>query len=775
MKKGRSLTALLLAVLLCFGSLPAAMAQEESVDSASLSASEPEESAPAPEEADTPEEEPESPEEEPEESAPAQEKAETPEEEPEYPEEASEESAAPLEAEELEELEPQDGENAAQDGGDASAAPVDPVDPTTDPNYFSPVVELLTGEENAFANYQALRQAIKRADGVHPLTIKVAQKGKYYLSYKENSSHHRGIRLRSLTTLDLNGATIIRAGTTANLVQVETLNEEQSVAGYTCAKDVAIVNGTLDGGEGEAAAVGVNVINIGHVDGLRLENLTITHGQGTHLVEINGCRNVTIKGCTFKGFEPWDDVNAENRPEAIQLDISYNDAQTAWNGVYCAKGTPGNDKTVCQDVTITDCSFQNYPSGVGNHHALYDGPRSTGIRIVNNSFTNNEDFAYRGYAVWCYGFENSEVSGNRFTGKYAMGVRVSAGQVQVKNNRFGTASKPFTGRPIYLDSANCNVVGQLTQRKRAYVTNTSIRGNTIYTSYSNKKEGGITALDKAAVTELSGNTITATKSCGIAVKGGSTVTKLSGNQVKKASRNAVYVAGSRVTNLTDNKLTATGSSSALQMTNKSTVTNVRKNTITAKSGQGIAVKGNSTVTKLSGNQVKKAGKNAIYISSSRVSAVENNTISASGGSGAICLLKSRATRVSKNKVRSARGAGVSIGQDSVVSTVSGNTIPSPKGDGIYLGKGKVTTVSGNRVTKGKKNGILVSASGVVTTVKGNTVTGCKEAGIRIANPNIQAKVQKNRVSGNKKNIDIAVKKEKPQETGQSKTTKKGKK
>ena len=677
----------------------------------------------------------------------------------------------------------------ADESGDESEE--DPADPATDPNYYSPTVELLTGEENGYLNYKALRKVIKRADGVHPLTITVARKGRYYISFKEGRGS-RGMRLRTLTTLDLNGATLVRTGNISNLIQVENLNGEQSVAGYSCAKNLTIRNGTLDGGEGEYASVGVNLVNLGHVDGLRMENLTLTHGQGTHLMELNGCRNVTITGCTFTGFEPWMDEYAAARPEAIQLDISYNGAKTAWNGVYCAKDTPGMDMTVCRNVTITRCRFQNYPSGVGNHHALYDGPKSTGIKIINNTFENSKSWAYPGYAVWCYGFRDCEVSGNKIIGKYAIGVRLSGCQAKVKDNQIGTAAKPFSGRPIYANVANCNVVGALTQRKPIYVTKTRIYRNTIYTSLSRKKEGAITILGKCALTTITSNTISAPKACGIAVRSGSSVKKLSGNHVAKAGRSAVYFSGAKVTNLERNTLSG---STGVELRGKSSAVNVRKNTISARGGVGIGVLSGSKVTRLTGNQVKKASKSAVSVTGGSVSALESNRLTSSSASGALLVGKGgKVTNLRKNSVKATKGAGIRVtGSVSVlesnsltssgtsgallvgkggkvtnlrknsvkatkgpgisvssgkVNSITGNRIEKPAGDGIRLNACSVTKVDGNHVTRAKKNGILATDSAVVQRVSGNSVTNCKGTGIRLLNPNLKVTVKKNYLKGN---------------------------
>ena len=368
---------------------------------------------------------------------------------------------------------------------------------------FSPIVNLKAGKSFGAENYELLRTALQNADGCHALTVTIHKKGNYYVS-----SPGKALKLRSKTTLNLNGSTLIRSGGMGNLLQVETVDGLQSVAGYSCARDVVVENGGLDGSGN--LQPGSNLTNFGHVNGLTLRNLNFRHGQGTHLLELNGCKNVMIDSCTFSEFDP---AGKTTMPEAIQLDISYNGASSTWNGVYCKAGTPGMDCTVCRNVTVKNCVFRNYPSGVGNHHGL-KVYKNTKIRIINNRFENAKKWALAP-AVNCCSFYDCVVSGNTIKGYYSAGISISGGTVKVNNNVVGMKKNPVRCpavlvndcRPFVPGCANTRVTERTTSGwildNRVYTSCsyafdiqgssklTCVKGNTVYTKKKMKKKEGI--------------------------------------------------------------------------------------------------------------------------------------------------------------------------------------------------------------------------------------------------------------------------------------------
>lgn len=618
MRVTKRVLALLLGLSLATG--PAALAAEPSgaAEQAEVSVSAPAEPegacAPESEAEPVPEVEPESePKESPEDEDPARAPG------PEEPEaEAEEAEPSGVQDDGAQELQPQEGEESALAEEDpADWLEEEPYEPEkNDPNYFSPVVTLQEGEDYGYENFYALSSALSRADGEHPLTVRVEAPGHYQVS-----SGGRALMLKSLTTLDLNGATLIRAGGMYNLMQNESLEGERSVAGYTATQNVSVKNGTLDGGGNSMP--GLNLVNLGHAQGLRFENLTFLHGQGSHLLELNGCKDCVIRGCTFDGY---DLAGGKNLLEAIQLDISYNGAGESWNGVYCEEGTPGCDNTVCDNILVENCQFQDYPSGVGNHHCLYGGPRSRKIVIRNNRFTNSVDWGkvndYEPPAVWCYGLENSEVSGNTITGVYRCGVRFSGGSVKVKKNTIGSKSKPVSYPPIYVTEANSYVKGEKSTRKAESVTGGCVDGNTVYTTYSKGNNAAVTVYGRSTLSSISGNRLFSTKRSGIVIGVGSTVKNVNKNTITGPGKTGIYITQSTVTNVNQNTV-KNAKKNGIEVTGSGKVTAVKSNTVSGCKGVGIRIvnrKLKVTVqkNKLSGNKkdlqvtakgsIQKAGK-----------------------------------------------------------------------------------------------------------------------------------------------------------------------
>ena len=229
-------------------------------------------------------------------------------------------------------------------------------------------------------NLDILENAIKLADETHLLTLKIAERGVYNIS-----SPGRAIMMRSNVVLDLNGATLVRSGDMNNLFQNEDFEGNRDNGGYNQSYNITIKNGTLDGNTpANWASLGtekeVNLVNFGHAKEITLENVNFKDCLNSHLVEFSGCSDVHVKGCTFTGFKGSGKEGNYNVKEALQFDICH-ESDITWNGVYKL------DDTVCKNVTVEDCTFLDYPSGVGNHHTVV-GNHNSNISILNNTFVN---------------------------------------------------------------------------------------------------------------------------------------------------------------------------------------------------------------------------------------------------------------------------------------------------------------------------------------------------------------------------------------------------
>lgn len=366
-------------------------------------------------------------------------------------------------------------------------------------------VSLQKGASKAKSNYKKLEKALKKGGGSEHITVRIQKPG----TYRVHSGGGGALMLRSHTTLDLNGAELVRAGKMTNLLQNCGKKGGRTAKGYGLSCDITVKNGTLNGSGGTKREV--NLVNMGHASGLRFQNVDFRNCR-SHLLELNGCKDCVVENCTFSGHK------GGGTHEAVQLDIA--NGKAGWNGVY-AKGK-GSDCTPCKNIRVTGCTFRNYPSGVGNHHTV-KGRHNSKIQILNNRFENSKKA--KAPAIWCYGFDDSEVSGNVITGKYQYGIRLSGGSVRVKGNTIGSAGKRVGYRAIYILRAHSNRKGG-GKRATEKVTGGVVDANTIYSSYS-KSSIYITHGSKLA--SVSGNCLHGGGKAPVTLTGGTKVQRLSGN------------------------------------------------------------------------------------------------------------------------------------------------------------------------------------------------------------------------------------------------------
>ena len=427
-------------------------------------------------------------------------------------------------------------------------------------------------------NYQLLADALKQASADYMLTVTVASPGTYPVS-----STGRAVMLRSNTVLDLNGATLVRSGTMFNFFQNEDLKGNRMNGGYSQTVNSTIQNGTLDGSGGSSDEV--NLVNLGHASGLTIKGVSFKNCRGGHLLELTACRSVTVSGCSFTGY--YGAVTGDN--EAIQLDICDNTVAGKWNGVYYSDSSP------CRDITIDSCRFLDYPAGVGNHHTIA-GNHNSNIKITNNTFENSLDTDEA--AIWCYGFEDSVVSGNTVKGNYGRGIMVSAGSVTIKNNTVKNAGM----NALYITRANSYTAG-------AYCVNTeeSARGCSV-TGNSLSSDGTAVCLYAGCgVSSVSNNTVTSKNGAGI-VASGASIKSISNNKVKSR----------------DN---------AVQLGTYSSAEKIAFNFLHSSDGAGISVY-TADVGKLLCNTVKNCGGQGIYVcDAGTVDRLERNAVSGSAKQG----------------------------------------------------------------------------------------------------------------------------------------------
>lgn len=130
-------------------------------------------------------------------------------------------------------------------------------------------------------------------------------------------------------------------------------------------------------------------MDMGHCRNIVIENLTFHNQYGSHYIELNSSQNVIVRNCNFWRFR---DYKGDTYKEAINIDgTDY--AVNGFNHVWSK-----HDKTVCQNIEITNCKFTDLGTAIGSHtYVANQGQQCyhTNIRITNNVFFGSTNCAIR--------------------------------------------------------------------------------------------------------------------------------------------------------------------------------------------------------------------------------------------------------------------------------------------------------------------------------------------------------------------------------------------
>lgn len=132
---------------------------------------------------------------------------------------------------------------------------------------------------------------------------------------------------------------------------------KNSVGGYNGSQNVVLqgdVNVIIDCD---------NVLNsmavvMGHAQNVMIRNIAFTNEYGSHFIELNSSKNVTVENCSFTDFRIY---NNKSHKEAINVDTT--DSNN--NGFNYDWST--HDRTACDTVNIRSCTFNNMGAAVGSH------------------------------------------------------------------------------------------------------------------------------------------------------------------------------------------------------------------------------------------------------------------------------------------------------------------------------------------------------------------------------------------------------------------------
>jgi hypothetical protein len=167
---------------------------------------------------------------------------------------------------------------------------------------------------------------------------------------------------------------------------------------------------TIEGGiwdaDGATLSTSCTVMVFAHADDINVRNVTIRNVPNWHAIEVNACRKVKIRDCTFEGFRVV--TGGREMSEAVQIDLA------SGSGGLPGIGAGAYDNTPCFDVLVTGCTARglgalgSYGKLVGSHAAVNTFEHEN-VRVLGNYAEDLNDFG-----VSAYNWNNVVVSDNTF-------------------------------------------------------------------------------------------------------------------------------------------------------------------------------------------------------------------------------------------------------------------------------------------------------------------------------------------------------------------------
>lgn len=354
-----------------------------------------------------------------------------------------------------------------------------------------------------------------------------------------------------------------------------------------------------------------NFFSIGHADGILFENMQMLDMQTYHAIELNAVRRARIVNCLFDGWtldSTFAISTPDRRSEAIQFDGMVDSTVFGQFGAY--------DKTFCEDIEVTGCTFRRWDRGVGSHTG-YTGRFHKDIRITNNHFEDIADIAI----VTCM-WDGTVIDGNTFR-RVGGGVWIRLKDSTDDTSNYVISNNTFRDVVVGSSARHAIRVNGLDGTTKK-VHSVSIIGNVIDNSAQ-------TAVYLQGISRLTvANNVVLNSSAGIYLINCDEGT-VSGNSVSLIMTNSgISLSASTWINVTGNVLNKIGAHGIvlLEGSTNNVVSNngIREVSMAAAQGsQGIYIASASNSVIISSNTVK-SGKpeNAIWVTSTCVNCLLTN-------------------------------------------------------------------------------------------------------------------------------------------------------
>ncbi len=615
---------------------------------------------------------------------------------------------------------------------------------------------------------KALRYARDNATSTDIYTVKLP-KGEYCL--------YQNLNLYSNTVFDLSGSVIKRGEGCASMIRFGAAKD--IVYGYNGYRNITVKNGTLDSDNKGTASL----FRFAHASNIEINGVTFKNTTDVmHLLTFAASENVRVKNCQFRDMKITGSLDGFNC-EAVQIDV-LKDGYFSY---------PAQDGTPTKNVTVTGCTFENIPRGLGTHTAIA-GHCFDGMVFKNNTFKNIES-----YAVRALNYINSEISGNTITdcgsgitcgtvtngslsNFYAplsgatvrddINVVIKDNKISLKSNGadsvafgirlIGAEVKNFKDKDGKTFSADCRISGVRVEnnsitgavsKKNFYAihiigakgsaygknSNVSIRNNKVTFNYKGKISNtvyGIKAEDSEKL-YFYGNSITDKK---INVYSSVTVDKCTDFYFEKNTVSGAKNFGIKLQNIKGAKIVS--------------------NSVSSTKSNGIYVVSGCKNVYVTSNKIKSCSGYGIAVNEGQASSISSNSIYDCKKYSVYLTGKAKVKTISSNYICGGKSTGIYLNKTASATTVTKNTIDvvSKSADGIGVNdKATVTNITSNKINgKAKKDskklkvksryGIRInSASCKIKKITGNTINQCDNTGIYIAKAKTKATVSKNTV------------------------------
>lgn len=454
-----------------------------------------------------------------------------------------------------------------------------------------------SGDKTGVTDYKNIRDALAEYD-----EVKLEDGGYYYIGGKSTDGVVYGaINVDSNTTIYAQGATIRQLNPGKGILKT---TASATAGGYDAMENVKIIGGTWIGNKSKSAEH--SLIKFFHGKNIEIRDAVFRDIYDGHLLELAGCKDVTITGCYFGGTYG----GSSTTDEAVQFD-------NCTKGCVTLNSDTQYDGTSCQNIVFENNEVV-FPRTVGSHNTNGEGK---GKFMRNITIKNNKLAATADTGLLIFNWYDSTISGNIISG-------VNCGVDVV--TFFKGSTKDYTGGLEAAKKNNTKPYQVVIKNNKISTKNgTALRIRGI----QERPISGITATGNDLTTKAVGSGANVISVEWAKVNGKKGI-KLKNNKIRKFSvRAAVLIRNAIGVNLEKQTFAVTSkeTSNVIYLCENAKDCTIKNNTLNCNYknlSNGILIEGGSG-NQVIGNKVTKANGCGISVKECKGAAVKNNQVSGS--------------------------------------------------------------------------------------------------------------------------------------------------